>query len=92
MAEQIIDSLESFCELKEQYPNQVTIKTYDELAPRSIIIVDDEYIKVEDHPISSDAQSRANHATFKDFNKDFFSLYSLEYDRFEKKSIEYPCP
>jgi hypothetical protein len=88
---QITDSLKSFCDLKKRYPNHVVIKIYDELAPRSIIIVDDDYIKVEDHPIGSDAQSRPNHAAFKKSNKDFFDLYSLEYNRFEKKSIPYTC-
>jgi hypothetical protein len=81
----------SLCKLKDRYPNHVFIKTYEELAPRSITIIDDEYIKVEDHPIGSDAQSRPNHATFKNSNTDFFNLYSLEYNRFENKSIDYNC-
>jgi hypothetical protein len=86
---QIIDSLESLRQLQKDYPDKVIIKTYDEVAPRSIIIIDEEYIKVEDHPVGSDAESRPNHAAFRNSSPIFYNLYSLEYNQLEVKSEVY---
>jgi hypothetical protein len=91
LRDQILNSRQSFCQLQSRYPKLVSIKTYDELAPRSIVIIDDACLKVEEHPIDSDAESRPNHATFKSTAPAFYELYALEYNRLEANSQAHNC-
>jgi hypothetical protein len=92
LRDQIIDSLGSFCTLQKRFPNQVSIKTYDEVANHSIIIIDDDYIKVEEHPMGSDAEARQNHAAFRNVSTVFYNVHSLEYGELESRSRIYDCP
>lgn len=86
----IENSLHVLCELKSQYPNNITIKTYDDLAPLAIILIDDKIIKVEDRPVGRDANTRPSHLTYKTRDSDFFTQYHDEYVRVLKKASDYP--
>jgi hypothetical protein len=69
---QITNSLSVLSNLQKDFPEQVFIKTFHDLAPHSIIILDEDVIKVEDRLVGGDADSRPSHVTFADDNKAVF--------------------
>lgn len=78
---QIENSLIVLSDLKKDFPNNVSIKIYNHLAPLAITIIDDKIIKVEDRLVGRDANSRPSHLTYADENKQFFDQYIAEYKR-----------
>ena len=91
LIDQINRSLQRLCKLKQQYPENVFIKTYTKLHGDSITIVDDSVIKVEKHVVDSGPNSRENEIIFKKDSKKEFLNYRKELDDLDKSSTEYTC-
>jgi hypothetical protein len=89
---QITNSLSVLSNLQKDFPEQVFIKTFHDLAPHSIIILDEDVIKVEDRSVGGDADSRPSHVTFADDNKPFFKLFTKEYEKILEKASDYHQP
>lgn len=94
-------TLNLLCTEKDKLPEDkrenLTIRTCDSTAPRSIIIIDRDdpdnaWIKVEHRPEDSDSDSRPSEAHYrKNDDKGFFSQYTSEYDNLYQKSQDHKC-
>ena len=86
-------SLYVLCEqkkkLRDEYKDNLVIKTYDDIINESIIIIDNKLIKIEKHPKGSDSDSRPNQLTYNTDNQSFFQRYSNRNQKI--KSVEYQC-
>jgi hypothetical protein len=91
-------SLHILCREKSKLPrlphtdlrDYLVIKTYDNVIERSIIIIDNKLVKIEEHPKGSSPDYRQNSLAFEDDNKGFFAQYSTEYIQINSKNYE--CP
>lgn len=86
-------SLHVLCELKkrlkDEYRDNLVIKTYDDTINESITIIDNKLIKIEKHQKGSDSDSRPNELAFNNDNQSFFQRYSQSYQKI--KPMDYPC-
>jgi hypothetical protein len=86
-------SIRILCDLKrrlrEEYKDNLVIKTYENVINESIIIIDRKLIKIEKHQTGSDSGSRTNELTYNTDNRSFFQRYSHRYQKV--KSVDYQC-
>jgi hypothetical protein len=86
-------SIRILCDLKQrlrnEYKDNLVIRTYDNVINESIIMIDKKLIKIEKHQKGSDSGSRTNELTYNTDNQSFFQRCS---DRYQKiKSVDYQC-
>jgi hypothetical protein len=87
-------SIRVLCEEKKNLPSSfkdnLIIKTYDRKIKHSIMIIDNNLIKIEEHPIGSSPDFRRNSLAFKSDNGPFFQQHLTEYHQIDSKNYE--CP